>query len=155
HQNAYTPKGDRLIFDTRAGIAAVDLTKLGKGPVKPEVVVPEARAIGTAWRTPDVYYRKSGALYATNLETKEARKGTAAGGTVVNADEALVISFENDDDAAAKVKELGIPMLVTADLVNRDEPPGRLRPGGRSLALVVTDVKSGEARKIHYSTEWL
>ena len=46
-------------------------------------------------------------------------------------------------------------MLVTADLVRRDEPPGRLRPGGRSLALVVTDVKTGAARKIHYSTEWL
>jgi oligogalacturonide lyase len=155
HQNAYTPKGDRLIFDTRAGIAAVDLTKLGKGPVKAEVVVPEARAIGTAWRTPDVYYRKSGALYATNLETKEARKVTTAGGTVVNADETLVIGIENDAAAAAKVKELGLPMLVTTDLVNRDEPPGRLRPGGRSLALVVTDVKSGESKKVHYSTEWL
>ena len=33
HQNTYTPKGDKLVFNTRAGIAAVDLTKLGKGPV--------------------------------------------------------------------------------------------------------------------------
>src|SRR5574339_270945 len=48
HQNTYTPKGDKLIFDTRAGIAVVDLTKLGKSPVKPEVVVPGARAIATA-----------------------------------------------------------------------------------------------------------
>src|SRR5213078_5026319 len=54
HQNTYTPKGDKLIFDTRAGIAAVDLTKLGKEPVKPEIVVPGARAIGVAFRTPDV-----------------------------------------------------------------------------------------------------
>src|SRR5215207_498154 len=45
HQNSYTPKGDRLVFDTRTGIVAVDLTKLGKEPVKPEVVVPGARAI--------------------------------------------------------------------------------------------------------------
>src|SRR5947199_4488546 len=29
HQNAYTPKGDRFVFNTRAGIAAVDLTRLG------------------------------------------------------------------------------------------------------------------------------
>jgi oligogalacturonide lyase len=155
HQNAYTPKGDKLIFDTKAGIAAIDLTKLGQGPIKAEVVVPGARAIGMAWRTPDVYYRKSGALYATNLETKETRKVAAAGGTVVNADETLVIGSVYDADAAAKVKELGLPMLVTADLVRRDEPPGRLRPGGRSLALVVTDIKSGAARKVHYSTEWL
>jgi oligogalacturonide lyase len=155
HQNQYTPKGDKLIFDTRTGIATIDLKKLGKESVKPEVVVPDARAIGTAWRTPDVYYRKGGSLYAANVETKETRKVTDARGSVVNADETLVIGFANDSEAPAKVKELGLPMLVTADLVNRDEPPGRLRPGGRSLALVVTDIKTGTAKKIHYSTEWL
>src|SRR3954470_22598546 len=62
HQNTYTPKGDKLVFDTRAGIAVVDLTRLGKGPVAPEVVVPGSRAIATAWRSPDVYYRKEGVL---------------------------------------------------------------------------------------------
>src|SRR5256885_10314793 len=61
HQNMYTPKGDKLIFDTRTGIAGIDLTKLGKEAVQAEIVVPDARAIGMAWRTPDVYYRKSGA----------------------------------------------------------------------------------------------
>src|SRR5215471_8513044 len=34
HQNAYTPKGDKFVFNTRAGIAAIDLTKLGKEPIK-------------------------------------------------------------------------------------------------------------------------
>jgi oligogalacturonide lyase len=155
HQNAYTPKGDKFIFNTRAGIAAVDLTRLGKGPVTAEVVVPGARAIATAWRTPDVYYMKSGALHATNLETKATRKVTSGRGTVVNADETLVIGTQTDADAAAKVKELGLPMQVTADLAPRDGRPGRLKPGGRSLALVVTDVKTGAAKKIHYSTEWL
>jgi oligogalacturonide lyase len=155
HQNAYTPKGDKLVFNTGAGIAALDLTRLGKEPVRPEVVVPGARAVATAWRTPDVYYLKSGALHATNLDTKATRKVADARGTVVNADETLVIGIERDPGAGAKVKELGLPMLVTADLASRDEPPGRLRPGGRSLALVVTDVKTGAARKVHYSTEWL
>src|SRR5437588_13122085 len=56
HQNAYTPRGDKFVFNTRAGIAAVDVTRLGKEPVKAEIVVPDARAIATAWRTPDVYY---------------------------------------------------------------------------------------------------
>jgi oligogalacturonide lyase len=60
-----------------------------------------------------------------------------------------------DAGAGAKVKELGLPMRVTAELAPRDEPAGRLKPGGRSLALVVTDIKTGAARKIHYSTEWL
>jgi oligogalacturonide lyase len=155
HQNSYTPKGDKLVFNTRAGIAAVDLAKVGKEPVTPEIVVPGAQAIATAWRSPDVYYPKDGLLCATNLETKATRTLGAARGSVVNADETLVTSIERDPNAAAKVKELGLPMLVTADLVRRDEPPGRLRPGGRSLALVVTDIKTGVARRIHYSTEWL
>jgi oligogalacturonide lyase len=155
HQNTYTPKGDKFVFNTRAGIVAVDLTRLGEGPVTRELVVPDARAIATAWRSPDVYYRKGGALYATNLETKATRKLADTRGMVVNADETLVIGIEPDSDAAAKVKERGLQMLVTADLVRRDEPPGRLRPGGRSLALVVTDLKTGARKKVHYSTEWL
>jgi oligogalacturonide lyase len=155
HQNAYTPRGDGLVFNTRAGIAAIDLTRLGKGPVTAEVVVPGARAIATAWRTPDVYYRRSGVLHATNLQTKVTRKVAAARGTVVNADETLVIGVVRDADAAAKVKELGLPMRVTADLAPRSGESHRLAPGGRSLALVVTDVKTGMERKIHYSTEWL
>jgi oligogalacturonide lyase len=118
-------------------------------------VVPEARAISVAWRTPDVYYRKNGILCATNVETKETRELAMTRGSVVNADETLVIGFERDAEAAAKVKELGLPMVVTADLINRAEPPGRLRPGGRSMAMVVTNLKTGEAKKVHYSTEWL
>ena len=155
HQNAYTPTGDKLVFNTPAGIAAMDLTRLGKEPVSAEVVVPGARAIATAWRTPDVYYVMSGALHATNLETKTTRKLAAARGTVVNADETLVIGAVYDADAAAKVKELGLPMLVRADLAPRDGAAGRLKPGGRSLAMVATDIKTGIAKKIHYSTEWL
>jgi hypothetical protein len=155
HQNSYTPKGDGLVFNTKAGIAAIDLTRLGKEPVKTEIVVPGARAIAVAWRTPDVYYFKSGALYATNLHTKATRKVSEGRAAVVNADETLVVGTVYDPDAPAKVKELRLPMLVTADLAPRDEPPGRLKPGGRSLALLVTDVKAGTTRKIHYSTEWL
>jgi oligogalacturonide lyase len=160
HQNTYTPKGDKLVFDARAGIVAVDLTKLGKETVgtahpTPQLVVPGARAISVAWRTPDVYYRKDGKLCATNLETGATRELTTARGSVVNADETLVIGTERDEEAAAKVQERGTPMLVTADLVNRNEPPGRLRPGGRSMAMVVTELKTGESRNVHYSTEWL
>src|SRR5215831_14659752 len=94
HQNAYTPKGDRFVFNTRSGIAAVNLSRLGLAPVTAEVVVPGARAIATAWRTPDVYYLKSGALHATNLETKVTRKVTSGRGTVVNADETLVVGTQ-------------------------------------------------------------
>lgn len=155
HQNPYTPKGDKLIIDTQEGIAVVDLTKLGKERTEPKVIVPGARAIAVAWRTPTVYYRQDGALHALNLDTNESRQLTIVRGSVINADESQVISIVRDPEATEKVKQLGLPMLVTADLVRRDEPPGRLRPGGRSMAMVVTDLSSGESRTIHYSTEWL
>ena len=155
HQNAYTPKGEKFIFNNRAGIAVVDLTRLGKEAVRPEVVVPGARAIAVAFQTPDVYYLQSGALFATNLETKATRQVVNARGTVINADETVVFRTEFDPEAPAKVKELALPMLVTGDLAPRDGSSGRLKPGGRSLALVAIDVKTGEAKKIHYSTEWL
>ncbi|GIW95488.1 MAG: oligogalacturonide lyase [Pirellulaceae bacterium] len=155
HQNAYTPKGDKLIYNSPHGIVAVDLTSLGEGPVRRELVVPGARAIATAWHRPDVYFRRAGTLYATDLETKQTRKITDARGSVVNCDETLLAAIVYDPEAPQKVAELQLPMLVTTDFVRRDEPPGRLRPGGRSLALVITDLRTGESRKIHYSTEWL
>src|SRR5581483_11416115 len=48
HQNTYTPEGDKLVFDSRAGIVAVDLTPLGAKPPKPELIVPGGRALATA-----------------------------------------------------------------------------------------------------------
>ena len=135
HQNTYTPRGDKFVFDTRAGIAAVELTRLGKEPVKAEVVVPGAGAIATAWRAPDVYYTRSGALYATNLETKATRKVTAARGTVINADETLVVGAVYDAEAGAKVKELGsaaeiVPIAgVAAHKLCCERSHGRMRIG--------------------------
>jgi oligogalacturonide lyase len=155
HQNSYTPKGDKFVFNTTSGIAVVDLTKLGKETVKPEVVLPGARAIGAAFRTPDVYYVKAGALHAVNLKTNGSRKVADTRGSVVNADETLVIGIQHDSEAPTKVKELGLPMLVTGDLAPRDGTRGKMTPGGKSLAMVVTDIKSGTTKKIHYSTEWL
>jgi oligogalacturonide lyase len=94
-------------------------------------------------------------VYATDLEMKATRKVTDARGTVVNADETLVIGIVYDAEAGSKVKELNLPMLVTLDLTPRDEPTGKLKVGGRSLALVVTDLKTGVAKNVHYATEWL
>src|SRR4051812_49834989 len=62
HQNTYTPKGDKLVFDTRAGIAVVDLAGLGKGPVTPEVVVPGPRPSPPPGRAPAGTIARKGRL---------------------------------------------------------------------------------------------
>src|ERR1700751_3068707 len=45
HQNTYTPEGDKIIFDSKGTIVAVDLKSLGDKPPKPTVVVQGASAI--------------------------------------------------------------------------------------------------------------
>jgi oligogalacturonide lyase len=158
HQNMYTPQGDKFAFNAGRDIVAVDLTTLGAEPVHAEVVVPEANLIAVAWKTPDAYYRKEDSLWATNVETKAAREvcklPLGMRTAVVNADETLIFSIVPDSEARQKVADLKIPMIVTGDLIQRTGR-GRLVPGGRSLAISVLNIKTGESKKIHWSTEWL
>src|SRR5262245_4018166 len=70
HQNSYTPEGDKLVFDTREGIVAVDLTTLARQTPKPELIVPAGRAIATARHSRDVYFRRGGDICAANIDTK-------------------------------------------------------------------------------------
>jgi oligogalacturonide lyase len=158
HQNMYTPKGDKFVFDAGRDIVAIDLTKLGAEPVQAEVVASDAFLISVAWKSSDAYYRKGGSLWATNVETKDAREvcklPLGMRTVVVNADETLLFSIVAAADVKQKIADLKIPMIVTGDLIQRTGR-GRLVPGGRSLAISVLDVKTGESKKIHWSTEWL
>src|SRR5436190_22437390 len=58
HQNTYTPEGDKLIFNARGAIVAVDLTTLGDKPPRAEVVLQGASAIAAARKTREVYFTK-------------------------------------------------------------------------------------------------
>ena len=97
HQNMYTPKGDKFVFNAGRNIVAIDLTKLGTEPIQAEIVVPDANLISVAWKTPDAYYRKEDSLWATNVETKVAREvcklPLGMRTVVVNADETLLFSI--------------------------------------------------------------
>src|SRR5262245_19115808 len=73
HQNSYTPEGDKLVFDSPAGIVAVAVRALGREPQKPELIVPGGRAIANARQARDVYFRRGGEIYAANVDTKTTR----------------------------------------------------------------------------------
>src|SRR5258708_1560330 len=60
HQSTYTPEGDKLIFNTPAGIAVVDVKAIGTSAGKPTIIVPEASAVNMARRTREVYFSKRG-----------------------------------------------------------------------------------------------
>ena len=60
HQNTYTPSGDKLIFNTPAGIAEVDVKSIGTPAGKLRIIVPDASAVTIARQTREVYFSRGG-----------------------------------------------------------------------------------------------
>jgi oligogalacturonide lyase len=140
HQNAYTTEGDKLLISTPAGLSTVNLKTR-----KLDLVVPSAgiRVGGSSGlevgrKTRQVYYTRRGetqtVIFATHLDTKVTREvakfpffGTFGG---VNADETLLVGAYN-------------------------ERGPRRRSGPRSMRLFSVDIKTGEVKTFHPSTNWL
>src|SRR6202521_5950883 len=90
HQNAYTPDGEKLIITTPTGLSTINL----KTRAIEKVVEGRVNVIITGRKSGQVYYAKSGVVYATDLNTKATRevaklppRGSVAS---VNADETLL-----------------------------------------------------------------
>ena len=154
HQHTYTPEGDKIIIDTRDGVATVDLTTLGVSRPKVEIVAPGARgAVATAWRTREVYIRRTNTLIAVNLDTKAERKVITfppqvggRGGLAINADETLVVGIGPDPEGKT---------------IPRTPPPngmgGSLQgnwAAGTPKMIYTIDIKTGEVKVIHRENDW-
>ena len=59
HDNAFSPEGDTLMFNTPNGIAVVDVAKIGTPDLKPEIVAQEPRRSYFARRTREIYFTTS------------------------------------------------------------------------------------------------
>src|SRR5215207_6731023 len=101
HDNAYTPDGDRYVFNSPSGIMLVDVAALGKAPPKAELVVPRAGGAYMARRTREVYFAQRppgaakgtvGEVYAYNVDTRRTRRVPYAPRTLINADESYTVS---------------------------------------------------------------
>ncbi len=155
HQHTYTPEGDKIIIDTRDGIATVDLTTLGVSPLKVEIVVPGIRnALGTAWSTRDVYFFRGNSLMAVNLDTRTERKvidfppqvGRARSNIAVNMNETLVFGVCADPEGRT---------------IPRTPPPdgngGSLQANwasGTPKMIYTINTKTGEFKVIHRENDW-
>src|SRR5438105_9112148 len=60
HDNAFSPEGDRLMFNTPDGIAVVDVSRIGTADARP-VIVASGRGGYFARRTREIYYTAPGA----------------------------------------------------------------------------------------------
>jgi oligogalacturonide lyase len=155
HQHTYTPEGDKIIIDTRDGIATVDLTTLGVSRPKVEIVVPGVRnALGTAWLTRDVYFFRGTSLMAVNLDTKAERKvvdfppeaGRARSNIAVNMDETFVFGVCADPEGRT---------------IPRTPPPngngGSLQANwesGTPKMIYAINTRTGEFKVIHRENDW-
>ncbi len=93
HDNAFSPQGDKLMFSTPAGIAVVDVAKIGTRGAASELVVPGAGRRGSyfARRSREIYVSdERGNVRAVNVDTKASRDVPNARG-IVNADETLSV----------------------------------------------------------------
>jgi oligogalacturonide lyase len=177
HQNTYTPKGDKLIFDTPDGIAAVDITRLGVEPPKVDVVVPSVRgALMVSRKAPEVYFPRSGMLCAANLETRAVREIIRVRqGAIISCDESWVVSAVNATDPSVKVQPPAprtIPpqrermfadkIKAGAALTREEEQSARKEDAlsrrlanPTSMAFVFTNVRTGESKTNGYQYAWL
>lgn len=159
HQNAYTTEGDKLLISTPAGLSTVHLKTR-----ELDLVVPSTgfRAGGSSGlevgrKTRHVYYTRrvetQTVVFATHIDTKVTREiarlpffGTFGG---VNADETLLVGAYSDRGARR-----GGPGLSQTNNESRSDSPRRA-PGPRSMRLFSVDIKTGEVKTSHPSTNWL
>jgi oligogalacturonide lyase len=170
HDNAFSPEGDKSMFNTPNGIAVVDVAKIGSADGKPEIVA-RGRGGYFARRSREIYFTQStsgrGAapISAANVDTKVTREVPHARG-LINSDESLsVVKNANAADHEGKYPRpparVAVPQLqrmfpgkkmedLTPDQqysVKKEDglAPRALNPGLQSF--LFTDLKTGAVRE--------
>ena len=175
HENSLTPKGDRLVFDTPDGIATVNLTDLGVTALDVDMVAPGVKAIAVARNSPDVYFTRSGTLWAANVYTHAMRQILPARALEVNCDGTIAVQVVNATDPTGHVQpppartflpqrerlfgdkiKAGTPLTPDEEAAARKEDQlSRDLAKPTCEAFQFTDMKSGNSVVIGYQYAWL
>jgi oligogalacturonide lyase len=168
HDNAFSPDGEKLTFNTPKGIAVADIAKIGSEDLKPEIVA-QGRSAYFARRSREIYFmsatRDGGYVSAVNVDTKQVREVANARG-LINADETLSL-IKNGNAKGLQGKyppppvRVAVPQLermfpgkrmedLTADqqyAVKKEDTlaPRALNPGLQSFLFI--DLKTGDTRE--------
>ena len=161
HQNAYSPRGDKMIIYTPEGLATVNLKTRAIELVAPGVRYGPGSSSGieVGRKTSTVYYEKNEdgqtVIYATDLDTKATRVVSRLGfiGDFggVNADETLIIGKrrvpgEAQPSGQTQVQSVPASSTVSTNAPAQDRRGGRGRGGGGPLEFFAVDVKTGAVR---------
>jgi hypothetical protein len=174
HQNPYTATGDKMVVSTPQGLATI---ALATREIKP-LVEGRIGSLVVGRKTRTAYYMKSGAVYATNVDTGATRtiledaRIRGGSGFGLSADETLLAgSFVKGDAAAAPPRSTSAPPTAALGAVARSAeaaPPNPLAtppPQESSLearwaqrlpmAIYTIDIKSGALKIVYESNDWL
>jgi oligogalacturonide lyase len=164
HQNAYTPDGEKLIINTPTGLATVNL----KTHAIEKVVDGRVNVMVTGRKTGQVYYTRTGIVYATDLNTKATREiaKLPAGASLssVNADETLLAGIIDEGRATQ-----GPGNQRTSAQTAGGPAPGAARDDSypskgqmmenrlaerRPLQLITLNARTGEVKTLLRGTDW-
>ena len=154
HQNQYTASGDKMVFSTREGLSTINL----RTRQIEKIVEGRAGKVIVGSKTRQVFYMIDDVVYATDLDSKTSRviakrpELRAASGFAVNADETLLAGSYVIDPAPPQAPRPPEPNLIPQNQESSLEARWLAR---RPMRLFTINVKTGEVRTFHPSTDWL
>jgi oligogalacturonide lyase len=163
HQNPYTATGDKMVVSTPQGLSTIELATR---TIKP-LVQGRVSHLVVGRKTRQAFYIQNNVVYAANLDTGEARKIVehqrlrTGSGFGVNADETILAGSFVVEDAPAVTPPASTgppPAAPTNPLATPPPTESSLEArwaARRPMALYTLDVKSGDLKIIHKSTDWL
>ena len=155
NQNGYTADGRKMVYTTPDGISVLDL----KTYTAKAVVTGPVRVIVAGRKTQNVYYTRDGVVCSTDVDTgvmREIAKLPPRGSvSTVNADETL-LAGTYIEGTGADYNPNRPPQPQTLDQPRNKGQMMEDRLAARlPMALFTVNVKSGEIKVIHRSTDWL
>jgi len=155
NQNGYTADGKSMVYTTPDGISVLNLqTQAAKPVVKGRV-----RIIVTGRKTQNVYYIKEGAVFSTDVDsgaTREIAKLPPRGSiATVNADETLLAGTYIEGNGADYNQNRPQQPQTLEQPVSKGQMMEQRLAAHLPMGLFIVEVKSGEVKTIHRSTDWL
>jgi oligogalacturonide lyase len=155
NQNGYTADGKGMVYTTPDGISVLNLeTYAAKQVVKGRV-----RIIVTGRKTQNVYYIKEGAVFSTDVDsgaTREIAKLPPRGSiATVNADETLLAGTYIEGNGQDYNQNRPQQPQTLEQPQSKGQMMEQRLAAHLPMGLFVVDVKTGEVKTIHRSTDWL
>jgi len=155
NQNGYTADGKGMVYTTPDGISVLNLeTYAAKQVVKGRV-----RIIVTGRKTQNVYYLKEGAVFSTGVDsgvTREIAKLPPRGSiATVNADETLLAGTYIEGNGQDYNQNRPQQPQTLEQPQSKGQMMEQRLAAHLPMGLFVVDVKTGEVKTIHRSTDWL